>query len=266
MPATTAKNANQNNGSVGDKIFSFILIIALLGGFGYFLVKNEIDSIPKFVDFVKSKSNIVSMCAESEEGIIKCLNTELLSGKDIKPNNNENPLINSTEKIDKLNTIIIAEPNNEEYDRSDYKHWTTLENRCNTREFILKTQGINVITDNDCSPTSGEWIDPYSENVITNASKIDIDHVIPLGYANSHGGHEWDALRKEQFANDINQLLAVSASENRSKSDRGPSEYMPPNKDYHCTYAGLWVDTVHNYQLTITAADRDTLQETLEKC
>lgn len=267
MPPQNTKAKQQNQGGgIGDKFFSLIVICALIGGAFYFIIKNDISSIDDFTTFIKEKSNVVSECSKSEDGMISCLNKELLGGEDKEKSSTETAPVDSAEKLEKLGSLTIAEPKNEEYDRTQYKHWITLDGSCNTREFILKTQGIGVEVDSDCSPIAGEWIDPYSENVITESSKIDIDHVIPLNYANSHGAASWSSDIKEQFANDTTQLLAVSASENRKKSDSGPSEYMPPNKDYHCEYASLWVDTAYNYQLSITSQDRDTLEKTLQKC
>ena len=76
--------------------------------------------------------------------------------------------------------------------------------------------------------------------VFTNASDVDIDHVIPLKYAHDHGGAIWTLCVKKLFANDPDNLLAVDDGENQFKSAKGPSEYLPPNEDYHCEYATKW--------------------------
>lgn len=170
----------------------------------------------------------------------------------------------SDESLKKVEGITISDVEKVKYDRSDWKHWTG--SPCNTREEVLKEQGKNVKTDSECRATSGTWDDPYSQETFTDAGELDIDHVIPLSYANSHGGSKWTAEQKETFANDKTQLLAVDASENRKKSDKGPSEYMPPNKSYHCEYSKLWVDTATKYDLSITEKDKDTLTKALKKC
>ena len=46
-----------------------------------------------------------------------------------------------------------------------------------------------------------------------------------------------------QYANDLTNheaLIAVSSSANRSKGDKDPSDWMPPNKDYWCEYIRDW--------------------------
>lgn len=162
------------------------------------------------------------------------------------------------------NQISIADEEDVDYDRSDWKHWTG--SPCTTRQDVLIKQGENVETDDDCRMTSGSWHDPFTGETTEDNSSLDIDHIIPLGYAASHGGNQWDDDRKEQFANDQMNLRAVNASENRSKGADGPSDYMPPNEAHHCEYAIIWVDTASEYDLSITAADRRELEDALGSC
>lgn len=121
-------------------------------------------------------------------------------------------------------------------------------------KIVIKTDG------------AGEWIDPYSGKKITDSRKIDIDHVIPLSNAARQGGQSWSAEKKEEFANDPDNLLATSAKENRSKGDKGPGKYMPPLKSYHCQYAKTYISLSHKYELSITESDYKVLSKTVEKC
>ncbi|WP_432278394.1 HNH endonuclease family protein [Nocardia carnea] len=68
-------------------------------------------------------------------------------------------------------------------------------------------------------------------------------HVVALAEAWRSGASEWSAERREEFANDLTnpQLIAVTASSNRSKGDQDPADWMPPNPAAHCTYAQIWV-------------------------
>lgn len=163
-----------------------------------------------------------------------------------------------------LEAIQVADAQKVDYNRSEWRHWTG--SPCNTRQQTLIDQGQNVTRDDKCKITGGEWIGPYTGEVFTNSSDLDIDHVIPLGYAARHGGNEWSADRKEAFANDPIHLLATSASANRSKSDKGPGDYMPDLKEYHCAYSKIWVNTVAKYDLTITAKDHRALEKGLKTC
>lgn len=161
-------------------------------------------------------------------------------------------------------SVNIADESDVDYDRSDWRHWTG--SPCNTRQDVLIKQGNDVETDDDCRITAGSWYDPFTGETTEDSSSLDIDHIVPLGYAASHGGNDWSEDRKEEFANDHLNLRAVSASENRSKGADGPSDYMPPNEEHHCEYAIIWVDTVYQYDLSVTAADRRALEDALATC
>ena len=120
-----------------------------------------------------------------------------------------------------------------------------------------------------CSIAGGEWKDPYSGKVFTEPGKLDVDHMIPLSYAAKHGGQDWNAKKKEDYANYIkfnDHLIAVDAGQNRSKGDKGPSAWKPANTAYHCTYALNWITISDKWDLTTTEADKAALQQMLGTC
>ena len=82
------------------------------------------------------------------------------------------------------------------------------------------------------------------------------------------GAASWTDQRREAFANDLTrpQLLAVSASSNRSKGDQDPSQWKPPSRDFWCTYAQDWVQVKYHYQLTVTLAEKGALTDMLGTC
>jgi hypothetical protein len=49
-----------------------------------------------------------------------------------------------------------------------------------------------------------------------------------LSWAWKHGASQWTSAKREQFANDETNLVAVEASLNRQKGDKGPNEWLPP--------------------------------------
>lgn len=166
-----------------------------------------------------------------------------------------------------LEKLPTAEPQEITYSRAEWKHWVG--EPCDTRRQALIRDGKNVQvtkTATTCYITSGTWTSPYDNKVFTDPSLLDIDHVVALSYAAKHGGQSWSLEKKQAFANDLSQLMSVSASENRGKGDSGPSEYMPPESGYQCTYSKIWVSTVGKYGLTITNSDKYTLQNALQKC
>lgn len=78
------------------------------------------------------------------------------------------------------------------YDRSHWKHWVDVDKDCqDTRaEVLIQRSFIEVTfrTSQHCTVTNGTWFDPFSEKIWENAIDVDIDHVVPLKWANGHGG------------------------------------------------------------------------------
>lgn len=180
-----------------------------------------------------------------------------------------------------LQGIRIANAENVNYNRDDWKHWSSAGSSCwDTREAVLLRDaeaGSVVMLDSSkkettdpskaCSIKSGKWTDPYSGKVFTDPSKLDVDHMIPLSFAARHGGQAWDAGKKETYANNMaygHHLIAVSAAENRSKGDKGPSEYQP--KILKCQYAVDWVNVAKAWDISITQADKTALESMLATC
>lgn len=168
----------------------------------------------------------------------------------------------------KLDTLRIAEPDHAKYARTDYRHWITQNGSCDTRDMILKNAGFasNPRTCAGVEKPGFVYTEPYSGKKVSNPKKLDIDHTIPLEYVNQHGGAAWDPQRKQQFANDFSQLVAVDASANRQKGSKGPGDWMPDNKGDHCRYATIWVDTASKYNVSITQKDKDALKTALKTC
>ena len=92
--------------------------------------------------------------------------------------------------------------------------------------------------------TAGQWLAPYTNTVVTDPGKLDIDHMVPLGNAHDSGAWRWTSQQREQYANflgDPQHLIAVTASANRSKGARGPEDWKPADRSYWCQYATDWI-------------------------
>jgi hypothetical protein len=103
----------------------------------------------------------------------------------------------------------------------------------------------------------------------TNASGFDVDHFVPLAEAWDSGAANWDSVTRQAFANDLDfsmSLIAVTASSNRSKSDRDPAEWLPTNTAYHCEYAVAWVQVKVRWKLTIDSAEKEKLLSLANSC
>ena len=134
---------------------------------------------------------------------------------------------------------------------------------------ILESTVTVTLSLNGCDVIAGRWTDIYTGQVFTDPSLLDIDHMVPLANAHRSGGAAWDNARKRAFANDLglaDALIAVSASANRSKSDRSPDEGLPPSAGSHCRYAIAWIDVKYQWTLTVTSAEKSRLQDLLRAC
>ncbi len=72
------------------------------------------------------------------------------------------------------------------------------------------------------------------------------------------GAHSWSASRRELFANDLSDgrsLIAVKDSENQSKSDKDPSNWIPRNSAYLCTYLADWVAVKARWGLSMDTSE-----------
>ena len=153
------------------------------------------------------------------------------------------------------------------YSRARFPHWRDTGTNCDVRDSVLKRDGENIKL-SGCNVVGGRWQSVYDGRTFTDPSDVDIDHMVPLANAWRSGADEWNDTQRGDFANDTTrpQLLAVSASSNRSKGDQDPSQWKPANQSYWCQYAQAWVIVKHHWRLTVTSAEKTALTDMLEGC
>ncbi|MFD3696130.1 DUF1524 domain-containing protein [Streptomyces sp. NPDC058646] len=154
------------------------------------------------------------------------------------------------------------------YSRARFTHWAEQGSKCDTRETVLRRDGTGVTQDAECRAVSGTWKSLYDGVVVTDASKMDIDHMVPLAEGWRSGAAGWDAARRKAFANDLThpQLLAVTASSNRSKGDQSPDLWQPPERTSWCQYGRAWTTVKSVYDLTVTEPEKKMLTTMLDTC
>jgi hypothetical protein len=93
------------------------------------------------------------------------------------------------------------------YERKLYTHWPDSDSDCqNARHEVLEEESVVPVrfkTNRKCQVVSGKWLDPYSGRMITDASQLDIDHLVPLEEAHEPGGYAWDAQTRKAYANGL---------------------------------------------------------------
>ena len=160
-----------------------------------------------------------------------------------------------------LSSIAVQNEYKTGYSRSLFNHWIDANgNGCDTREEVLiaESQSKAQVDSYGCKVIEGDWLSPYDNVMHTNPSDLDIDHMIPLKEAWDSGAWNWTAAQRQTFANDLSDaraLIAVTAGQNRSKSDRDPSNWIPPQKSYMCTYLSEWVAIKARWNLTMDQSE-----------
>jgi hypothetical protein len=167
-----------------------------------------------------------------------------------------------------LAKLVVATPGSMKgYSRDKFPTWRSTGKNCDTRDSVLKRDGTKVKL-SGCNVVGGTWKSAYDDKMLTAPIQADIDHVVPLANAWRSGAAAWTTAKREDFANDLDdpQLVAVSASSNRSKGDQDPSTWKPPSTDDWCHYAESWIAVKTHWQLTTTAQEKSALADMLEKC
>jgi hypothetical protein len=165
--------------------------------------------------------------------------------------------------------LTVAEDKTTGYNRSAFKHWVDADrNGCNTRAEVLIEEAIEKPKVGlKCKLTGGKWLSAYDGKTITNASHLDVDHMVPLAEAWRSGAWKWTAVQRQAFANDLENseaLIAVSATTNRSKGDKDPSLWMPA-KD-QCAYIQNWISIKTKYSLTVDSLEAEAINSHLGTC
>lgn len=164
----------------------------------------------------------------------------------------------------------IAEP----YARDLYPHWLDDDGNCrSTREEVLIRQSLVSVAfdDSGCRVVGGRWYDPFSGEILTDPRDLDIDHFVPLAEAHRSGADRWDESRRARYANALEPegvptLIAVSASQNRSKADRDPVDWLPANWGYRCAYVRTWIAIKAHWGLERDPIERWTTDAIVGLC
>jgi hypothetical protein len=279
-----AKNAG--GGGRGGLLSSFIVFLILAGVLFAFMRVNHLNSFDSIYKFILHKGQETAQQASTVD-LKKYKICNFIDNPDCvyqKDNLDKIGDVNGDGKVDEsdadayksqqeahtqaeqsLDQLVVSNGKNESFSAADYPHWTMVSASCDSRESILKSVGFK--TDSTCRPITGStsYTSPYDGKKTDDPSELDIDHIIPLVYANNHGASSWSKEQKTAFANDVSQLVAVSSDSANKKGDNGPSGWLPQS-DYQCTYASDWVNTAIKYHISVTSGDKKALKTALQSC
>ncbi len=173
------------------------------------------------------------------------------------------------------------------YDRdADYPTWDDTDGDCiSDRHEVLIAQHVDdetsnplVYSSNGCTVISGKWNDPFDNSTYYSASEVQVDHIVALYESHISGAGNWSsAEEKRTYANTGNksagtltetshQFLAVGSSTNAAKSSSDPTEWMPSNTDFHCTYLKKWVEVKYLNELYFDQAEFNFIKAEEANC
>ena len=147
-------------------------------------------------------------------------------------------------------------------------------NGCDTRNDILNRDLVHKTwwDSSHCEVKTGVLHDPYTGKTIhfvqgeETSLAVQIDHMVALGDAWQTGARDWTAARREAFANDPRELLAVDGPTNEAKGDDDASDWLPARQAYDCQYAVDQIMIKRTYRLWTTPAEHQALAEALGNC
>lgn len=160
-----------------------------------------------------------------------------------------------------LGTITVQNEYKTGYSRLLFKHWVDANgNGCDTREEVLIAESFSKaqVDAYGCKVIEGDWLSMYDNVTHTNPSELDIDHMVALKEAWDSGAWNWTSTKRQTFANDLSDpraLIAVTAGQNRSKGEKDPSQWIPPQTSYTCTYLSEWIAIKAHWKLSMDQSE-----------
>ena len=152
--------------------------------------------------------------------------------------------------------------------------WSDVDrNGCDQRNDVLRRDLTEVQVregTQGCVVVAGMLDDPYTGAAVpfakADAAQVPIDHVVPLAAAWVQGGAAWTDDEREQFANDLGNLMATTRAENSAKGDSTADEWVPPDVEYGCSYATVVITVKDRYGLAVSPAEAGALESLLATC
>jgi hypothetical protein len=153
------------------------------------------------------------------------------------------------------------------YKRSLFKHWVDAnKNGKDTRAEVLIAESLVSVQFSSTGKTvsTGKWLSLYDGETWTQASDVDVDHVVALAEAWRSGAWKWSSSRRQSYANDLGvawTLRAVTDNVNQSKSDDDPTYWLPPLELANCVYLIEWVAVKIRWKLSVDAEERQSIRD-----
>lgn len=197
-----------------------------------------------------------------------------------KPNNTTTNVAISNENIQQLSSQDdldnLINSINTVSELPDYKDYDRVSYEKPIKSYIIDGTKYNR---NDYAWKTSKWFNkdtftymcPYTGTVISDLDDgkedqdftlVDYDHIVPLKSTYLRGAKDWSDEQRNAYAYDQSVGIDVLNSANRSKSDKGPSEWLPDiNIEDYC-YS--WLVICSKYNLSMTEAEIQVCKDNIE--
>lgn len=162
---------------------------------------------------------------------------------------------NLDELVSSISTIKSL-PDYDDYDRNTFEKPVIKYNlngkKVNRNDYAWKTSPYFNEADftYTCPYTGKVFKDLDDKKADKDFSILDFDHIVPLKSAYLRGAKDWTLEQQNAYAYDQSIGVDVYNSANRSKSDKGPAEWLPDvNKGSYC-YSWLVICSKYNLSMT----------------
>ena len=148
-------------------------------------------------------------------------------------------------------------------------------NGCDTRNDVLRRD----ITDAQIKPgtqgcvvLSGTLADPYTGTVVPflrgsdTSDDVQIDHLVALSDAWQTGAQQLSAEQRQNLGERPRQSAGHLGWLNQQKGAGDAATWLPPNKNYRCTYVTRQIEVKAKYQLWVKPAEKDAMTRVLDGC
>ncbi|MEO6570797.1 MAG: HNH endonuclease family protein [Ilumatobacteraceae bacterium] len=172
---------------------------------------------------------------------------------------------------DILGSIPVELEHRGGYDRDLFAIWLDQDgDGCDTRTEVLIEESLIRLPDAPrCGLLTGRWFSEYDDVTVDQASDLDVDHVVSLKEAWDSGAWAWTPERRIAYGNDLTDprtLLGVTASSNREKGDRDPSNWIPEN-DHLCAFVADWIAVKARWSLSMDESEHGRLRNLIaDRC
>ncbi|MEV6006066.1 HNH endonuclease family protein [Streptomyces sp. NPDC051976] len=172
---------------------------------------------------------------------------------------------------DLIAELRVAGEARDGYAEAQFGHWADADHDgCDTRAEVLMDEAVVApVRSAGCTLTGGRWFSYYDDTSVDGPSGLEVDHTVPLAEAWDSGAMEWDADRREAYANDLDYprtLVAVTAASHRAKGDQDPSTWLPSASDARCHYLDDWVAVKTRWNLAVDPMEQAALERLADQC